>query len=315
MRNEKAGLDSALIFGENLASYVAGRVTDSDLAPDVVEAFHLQYPDLAQTTTFADHVRTLADDEAALAGFLAGVKGKVFELHAVDYLNSGNLPSGWHAELATSATQPGYDITVIDDHGQVAEVVQVKATAARSLIDHHIAAHPEVPDVVVPSELAYTDVQGAELHALQESSLALDYHVGQAADFADHDPSFGIPMLSIVAASMHIMEMQRRGETHEAMTEVAVARLGGAASAAIVTKALAAIGGPVALVGSVAARILWGRLVVEARESSLRQAAVSQAIQRGHERETAAACTTSSALASLSGLAERVRRNRERVSV
>ncbi len=46
----------------------------------------------------------------------------------MEHLNSGDLPYGFNAELAISATQPGWDIRVLDENGQVSELLQAKAT-------------------------------------------------------------------------------------------------------------------------------------------------------------------------------------------
>ena len=48
-----------------------------------------------------------------LVGFVSGVKGKLFELQYVDYLNDGHLPDGFRAELAGNPTNPGWDIAII----------------------------------------------------------------------------------------------------------------------------------------------------------------------------------------------------------
>ena len=80
------------------------------------------------------------------------MKGKLFEINYVDYLNHGHLPDGLTAELAHNATNPAWDIVIHDQHGHVAELVQLKATASLSYVHEAIAAHPNI-DVVVPHDM------------------------------------------------------------------------------------------------------------------------------------------------------------------
>src|ERR1700740_3389329 len=86
----------------------AGSMTDAHFDPQVLEAFHLQYPNVQMN--FTDFVREHQDPDE-LRGVISGVKGKLFELKHVDILN-GQLPEGYVAHLADSATQPGYDVII-----------------------------------------------------------------------------------------------------------------------------------------------------------------------------------------------------------
>lgn len=67
-------------------------------------------------------------DDAELTGIVNGIKGKLFELRYVDYLNDGHIPDGYQAILAESATNPGWDIAVLGADDSVAEEIQLKAT-------------------------------------------------------------------------------------------------------------------------------------------------------------------------------------------
>ncbi len=96
-----------------------------------------------------DAVKHLAPNPHELAGLISGIKGKLFEIDYIDWLNHGHLPDGWTAELAHSANNPAWDIAIHDGHGHVAELLQVKATESLAYVREAIAAHPEI-DVVVP---------------------------------------------------------------------------------------------------------------------------------------------------------------------
>ena len=68
------------------------------------------------------------------------------------WLDHGHLPSGWTAELAHQANNPGWDIAIRDSHGAIDEVLQLKATASLTYVREAIAAHPDI-NVVVPHDV------------------------------------------------------------------------------------------------------------------------------------------------------------------
>jgi hypothetical protein len=142
-------LDACVLGGVTLADVLAGRITDADLAPELVAAFHAQYP---HAGTLVAQIQELHGDPDTLRGLVSGLKGKLFELEYVDYLNDGHLPAGHVAELAASPTQEGWDIAVQDAHGELVEHLQLKATADLDLIREAIERYPGL-DVVVPSDV------------------------------------------------------------------------------------------------------------------------------------------------------------------
>lgn len=140
-------LDTVLVGGVTLADVVRSL----DHVPPLVEkAFNLQYPDLAQTETFSQAVQHVSPDQ--LLGLANGVKGKLFELSLLDYLNApGQLPDGWHAVLAHSATQPGWDLQVLDARDHVADLIQAKATESVEYIRQTLERYPSI-DITTTSE-------------------------------------------------------------------------------------------------------------------------------------------------------------------
>ena len=114
-------------------------------------AYRLAYPDMAVEVPFREAAREVANDPDRLVGFISGVKGKLFETQYVDQLNGGKLPDGFHASLAQSATQPDWDIQIIDDHGHVVDLLQAKATDSMGYVQQALTQNPQI-DVVTTDE-------------------------------------------------------------------------------------------------------------------------------------------------------------------
>lgn len=141
----RRNLDSIAVGGDILSDIL------SHGAPsDVKAAFEAAYPQQSQHISFEDAVRSLPDEH--LNGLISGVKGKLFEMKYVDYLNDGNLPDGYEAVLATSATQPGWDIAIHGTDGHIADLLQMKATDSVSYVQHALERYPDI-DVVTTDEV------------------------------------------------------------------------------------------------------------------------------------------------------------------
>jgi hypothetical protein len=174
-------LDTLTVGGETLGSYAASAVA---VPEDVERAYQLAYPGLADNADFAETVRRMDTNE--LQGLAAGVKGKLFEIEYADYLNAGNLPAGYHAELATSATQPGWDIQILGPDGHMKDVIQLKATDSVDYVREALDRYPHI-DVVTTSEVqGQLLMQGLSDHVSDSgiTDLALQQTVSNAADGA-----------------------------------------------------------------------------------------------------------------------------------
>jgi hypothetical protein len=158
------GLDMLYIGGQSMVDILGGAVKASDINPEVVNAYKLQYPDLAAHKDFVSEVQSLKGDPEAMRGLVSGVKGKLFEVKYCDYLNDGHLPIGDHAELASSANQPGYDLVIKNSHGHVDEEVQAKAYETLSGVKEHLDKYPQYDVVVVPHDQV-PDALRDHLHA------------------------------------------------------------------------------------------------------------------------------------------------------
>ena len=139
-------LDSLGLATGSLLSKVFGW----HIPEDIKQAYELAYPVKASQMDFQEAVHNMDDDQ--LTGFINGIKGKLFEMRYTDYLNDGHLPTGYHAELAQSATQPGWDIAILNDEGQINDTLQLKATESVDYIEHAFERYPYI-DIVSTDEV------------------------------------------------------------------------------------------------------------------------------------------------------------------
>lgn len=183
---------------------------------EVEKAFALAYPGLAaQGMGFMDAVQDKSATE--LMGLVNGVKGKLFETELVTHLNNGHLPDGLQASLATSATQPGYDLLVTDPQGAVVEVLQAKATESVGYVKAALERYPDI-DVTTTSEV-YAQLMAAGVSGgVVDSgiSLATLEHKIAAADGATGDGdwvpgSASVALLALTAFMDRSVSLERRG--------------------------------------------------------------------------------------------------------
>jgi hypothetical protein len=172
--------------------------------PEIERAFDLAYPGLTQTESFADAVNRMSSDQ--LTGLVSSVKGKLFEIELVDHLNNGGLPDGFHAELAQSVTQPGWDIQIMDAQGNVNELLQAKATESANYVKDALERYPNI-DVTTTSEVhgqlvAMGLAQNAHDSGISESVLQAKVdaaiHGSAAFDASDLVPSsIGLAVIAL----------------------------------------------------------------------------------------------------------------------
>ena len=139
-------LDTLVVGGDTLAAYV----NSGQVPPEIQHAYELAYPNVAAARSFADEVTRLEGQE--LIGFVSGVKGKLFELQYVEYLNDGHLPDGFRAALAGSPTNPGWDIAITGQDGALRDTIQAKATDSVAYVTSALEKNPQI-DVVTTSEV------------------------------------------------------------------------------------------------------------------------------------------------------------------
>lgn len=120
------------------------------IPPQVLEAYQLAFPDLSTSSSFLEVWGSFDDYESRL-GFVNAVKGKLFELKYLDYLNK-NLEPGYSASLASSVNQSGWDIKITGPDSETAELLQLKATTSISYVKEAIERYPNI-DVITLSDL------------------------------------------------------------------------------------------------------------------------------------------------------------------
>ena len=228
-QKELAGIDAARREGRRsdlLDLLVIGGVSLADMLrdpahvpPEVEQAFTLAYPDVAgQGLTFAMAAARLPASH--LVNLVNGVKGKLFELDLIDQFNHGGLPDGFHAELAASATQPGWDIRILDEHGHVADLLQAKATQSVAYVKEALERYPNI-DIATTTEVhrrLIADGLGDHVTDSGIHETALRYKVEAAAglhhsmDLGDFAPSaLGLAVIAFSALSDQRLTPEERG--------------------------------------------------------------------------------------------------------
>lgn len=132
------------------ASVIHGYYHIDYIPEEIEEAYKAAYPIKSQTDNLRDIIEDADDTE--LAGLTSGIKGKLFEMRYVDFLNDGHLPDGYEAVLAESATNPGWDIAILDNNGMVVNELQMKATDSVDYIKTALERYPDI-DIVTTEEV------------------------------------------------------------------------------------------------------------------------------------------------------------------
>lgn len=186
-------VDSLAIGGDLLTDILAA----GGATPDVQAAYAAAYPDLAQRMSFESVVRSLHDSQ--INGFVSGVKGKLFEIKYADYLNNGNLPHGYYAELAHSATQPGWDIAIHGPDNHVASVLQLKATDSVEYVKHALERYPNIDVVTTDEVYSHLVLNGAADHVANSgiTDAALTHHVTDSINGSEIHMHWTPPVISL----------------------------------------------------------------------------------------------------------------------
>ncbi len=187
-------------------------------------------------------------------GIVNSAKGKYFEYLVVDRLNKGEmvgdvvLPEGYHASLAKSMTQPGWDIEIDDGNGHLDEYLQLKATQSTAYVQEALLRYPDITilttrevadhmphnSMVLDSNISEKEISGAVGSQLNDAG----------SGFMDHfwdcfHPI--VPLILIAGTQGYRVAVGKQSVT--SATEVAKARAARAMSAAGIGAALKAMGG------------------------------------------------------------------------
>ncbi len=270
-RQEREVLELAALASDISVDDVANLGLEPEANPQFLEAFQRQYPNVS-----LDSLRGATEER--LEGLARGVKGKYFEVLVRNKLKAGEsvggiqLESGQTVKLASSPTQPGWDIRIEDNNGEIVKPLQLKATESMSYVKKALNEHPDTK-VIVPSELdaeaALRDdviATGISNKALEETTSQQlgELSEGPMKDLVDNSAEFAldaIPIFSaaVIAATEGGMVLMGRSTLTDAMHrgKGRVMRAG-IYSTVGTTLALTPIG-PVAVPTTMALRITEGR--------------------------------------------------------
>ena len=170
-----------------------------DYIPDEVEeAYKAAYPIKSQTDNLRDIIEDADDTE--LAGLISGIKGKLFEMRYVDFLNNGHLPDGYEAVLAESAKNPGWDIAILDNNGIAVNELQMKATDSVDYIKTALERYPDI-DIVTTEEVYNSVVMHEFADSVINSGISneeLTSVVTEALESDSVDMDWGLPVIPML---------------------------------------------------------------------------------------------------------------------
>ena len=205
-------VDTLAIGGDLLSDILNGGVASAD----VHAAYAAAYPELAGRMSFEEVARSLHDSQ--LSGFVSGVKGKLFEMRYMDYLNDGNLPEGYHAELAHSATQPGWDIAVNGPDGHIASLLQLKATDSVEYVKHALERYPDIDVITTDEVYSQLVMNGAADHVANSgiTDADLTHHVTDAVDGSQIHMHWTPPVISLALIAFTAYTLKEATEYEKA---------------------------------------------------------------------------------------------------
>ena len=165
---------------------------------EVEEAYKAAYPIKSQTDNLRDIIEDADDTE--LAGLTSGIKGKLFEMRYVDFLNAGHLPDGSEAVLAESATNPGWDIAILDNNGIAVNELQMKATDSVDYIKTALERYPDI-DIVTTEEVYNSVVMHEFADQVINSGISneeLTSVVSETLESDSVDMDWGLPVIPML---------------------------------------------------------------------------------------------------------------------
>ena len=149
--------------------------------------------------------------EGQIQGHLSNIKGKYFEVLVEDRLNAGEtvgelkLLPGQVASLADSQNQAGWDLQIADENKDIAERIQLKATASMGYIKDALEKYPDfriaVPTEIdgMTDEILQTDITNESLKKLTESQVE---ELGESGleDLLEQSAEFAFDMVPVLPA-------------------------------------------------------------------------------------------------------------------
>lgn len=196
---EKLSRKEMLIDSLGISASIIHSYYHIDYIPEEVEkAYVAAYPIKSQTKSLRDIIEDADAEE--LTGLISGIKGKLFEMRYVDFLNGGHLPDGYEAVLAESVVNPGWDIAIVDADGFAVDELQMKATDS---VDYVKAALEKYPDIeIVTTEEVYNSLVMREFaDNVVNSGISneeLTSVVTEALDSDSVEMDWGLPVIPML---------------------------------------------------------------------------------------------------------------------
>jgi hypothetical protein len=150
---EQSLLDATAAAAAVNALFLTDQIDHSTLTPQLAEAFRLAYPNVELSSL-------QGRNPSEIEGFVNAWKGKYFEVLVRDRLNAGesvgdiHLGVGQTATLAESATQPGWDMQILEQDGAVADALQLKATQSLGYVKAALRRYPDINILTTDEVLA-----------------------------------------------------------------------------------------------------------------------------------------------------------------
>ena len=273
-RHEREVLELAAIAADVGIDDLTNLGLEPDEHPLLQEAFERQFPGMS--------VESLAGSSPEyLQGIVNGVKGKYFEILIRDRLESGGsvggvvLGDGETVQLAESATQPGFDLRILDRAGEQVEALQAKATTRIGYVKDHLDKYPGIK-VIVPEERGQfasetpgvLSAEGLSNEEMTEAAKSQVQEWGESGlvDAIHHGAEYAIDAVPVVSIGVTMIVEGQRVLTGRSTVNEALKRGGRrVAEASVWTAAGAAlthvgVGEPVSAAAMVGARMYAGRV-------------------------------------------------------
>ena len=148
--SELAGMDATFFAADTTSESsqaMLSAVGGGDVDDRVQQAYEMAYPNQAAEHSLHEHLAELeARGEGSTEGFINGIKGKMGELDAREFMEEHGFQN---VEIAPDPTQPIWDISAISESGEQV-FIQVKTGAASYGADvvDAMEASPDVPFLV-----------------------------------------------------------------------------------------------------------------------------------------------------------------------
>ena len=179
-------------------SFINNYVYINNIPEEIQLAFRTAYPQMSTKYNLEDIINEFNYSE--IQGLVNGIKGKLFEIRYVDYLNDGNLPDGYSAVLASSPNNPGWDIAILDSNGSIAQELQMKATNSLTYIKEALERYPDINIVTTDEMYSNLIMHGMADNVIDSgiSNAELTEVVTEALENNSIEMNFGLPVIPLL---------------------------------------------------------------------------------------------------------------------